>query len=58
MDRISNSEVDNGALHNVESFVLGRLSSNHDTRGDISVSIGEIEGIHRHHNVPPVGSSH
>jgi hypothetical protein len=42
MDKISNSEDDNGALHNVESFVLDRLSSKHDSRGDASVSIGEL----------------
>ncbi len=42
MDKISNSEDDNGALHNVEGFVLDRLSSKYDSRGDTSVSIGEL----------------
>ena len=42
MDKISNSEDDNGALHNVESFVLGRLSYKYDSRGNTSVSIGEL----------------
>ncbi|MBA3978418.1 MAG: hypothetical protein H0X50_09555 [Nitrosopumilus sp.] len=42
MDKISNSEDDNGALHNVESFVLDRLSSKYDSRGDTSISIGEL----------------
>jgi hypothetical protein len=42
MDKTSNSDDENGALHNVESFVLDRLSSKHDTRGDTSISIGEL----------------
>ncbi len=42
MDKISNSEDDNGALHNVESFVLDRLSSKYESRGDTSISIGEL----------------
>ncbi len=42
MDKISNSEDDNGALHNVEGFVLDRLSSKYYSRGDTSVSIGEL----------------
>ena len=42
MDKMSNSEDDNGALHNVEGFVLDRLSSKYDSRGDTSVSIGEL----------------
>ncbi len=42
MDKTSNSEDDNGALHNVESFVLDRLSSKHDSRGEPSISIGEL----------------
>ena len=42
MDKISNSEDDNGALHNVESFVLDRLSPKYDSRSDTSVSTGEL----------------
>ncbi len=42
MDKISNSEDDNGILHNVENFVLDRLSSKYDSRGETSVSIGEL----------------
>ncbi len=44
MDKMSNSEEDNGALHNVEGFVLDRLSSKYDSRGDTSISIGELMG--------------
>jgi hypothetical protein len=42
MDKISNSEDDNGALHNVESFLLDRLTSKYDSRGHTSVSIIEL----------------
>ena len=42
MDKISNSEDDNGAFHNVECFVLDRLSSKHDSEGDPLVSIGDL----------------
>ena len=42
MDKTSNSDDENGALHNVESFVLDRLSSKNDTRGSTSISIGEL----------------
>ncbi len=43
MGKISNSEDDNGALHNVEGFVLDRLSSKYESRGDdTSISIGEL----------------
>jgi|SoiMethySBSTD1v2_1073268.scaffolds.fasta_scaffold901430_1 hypothetical protein len=45
MDKISNSEDDNGALHNVEGFVLDRLSSKHDSGGDPLVGIGDLESI-------------
>jgi len=45
MDKMSNSKDDNGALHNVEGFVLDRLSSKYDSRGDEpSISIGELMG--------------
>jgi hypothetical protein len=43
MDKISNSEDGDGALHNVESFVLDRLSSSYDPSGEPSIiSIGEL----------------
>ncbi len=42
MDKISSSENDNGALHNVEGFVLDRLSSKYDSIGEPSISIGEL----------------
>ncbi|MBA3978041.1 MAG: hypothetical protein H0X50_07625 [Nitrosopumilus sp.] len=42
MDKISSSENDNGALHNVEGFVLDRLSSKYDSRDEPSISIGEL----------------
>lgn len=42
MDIISNSEDDNGALHNVESFVLERLLSVHNSGGDPLISIGDL----------------
>ena len=42
MDKTSNSEDENRALHNAEGFVLDRLSSKFDSRGDTSVSIGEL----------------
>jgi hypothetical protein len=43
MDKTSNSDDENGALHNVESFVLDRLSSKYDSRGGTSISIGELK---------------
>ena len=42
MDKISNSDNDNGALHNVEGFVLDRLSPKQDSEGDPLVSIGDL----------------
>ena len=43
MDKTPNSEDDNGALHNVEGFVLDRLYSKYESRGDNpSISIGEL----------------
>ena len=42
MGKTSNSDDENGALHNVESFVLDRLSSKYDSRGSTSISIGEL----------------
>ncbi|HYO05391.1 MAG TPA: hypothetical protein VER14_00225 [Phototrophicaceae bacterium] len=43
MDKTSSYDDDeNGALHNVKSFVLGRLSSKYDSRGGTSISIGEL----------------
>ncbi|MEJ7642895.1 MAG: hypothetical protein WKF36_11990 [Candidatus Nitrosocosmicus sp.] len=44
MDKMSNSEDDNGALHNVEGFVLDMLSSKYGSRGHPSISIGELMG--------------
>jgi hypothetical protein len=41
MDKKSNSDNDNGALHNVEGFVLDRLSK-HDLGGDPLISIGDL----------------
>ena len=42
MDKISNSDNDNGALHNVEGFVLDRLSPKQDSEADPLVSIGDL----------------
>ena len=42
MDKISNSDNDNGALHNVEGFVLDRLSPKQDPGGDPLVGIGDL----------------
>ena len=42
MDKTSNSDDENGALHNVESFVLDKLSSKYDSGGSTSISIGEL----------------
>lgn len=42
MDKTSNSEDDNGALHNAESFVLDKLSSKYDPRGNSLIGIGEL----------------
>ena len=47
MDKISNSEYDNGVRHNVEGFVLDRLSSKHDPGGDPLVGIGDLSAIGR-----------
>ena len=41
---MSNSEDDNGALHNVEGFVLDRLSSKYESKGNPSISVGELMG--------------
>lgn len=41
MDKISNSDNDNVALHNVEGFVLDRLSK-HDSGGDPLIRIGDL----------------
>ena len=45
MDKISSYEDENGALHNVESFVLDRLLSRNalEERGS-SINIGELMG--------------
>jgi hypothetical protein len=43
MDKISNSQDDAGAIHNVESFVLEKLSTQHALEGDNSlVNIKEL----------------
>ncbi len=42
MDKISSSENDNGALHNVEGFVLDKLLSKYGSMGEPSISIGEL----------------
>ena len=42
MDKISNSEDDNVALHNVEGFVLDRLLPKQDSGGDPLVGIGDL----------------
>jgi predicted transcriptional regulator len=42
MDKISNSEHETRSLHNVESFVLDRLLTEHISKGDPSISIGEL----------------
>jgi hypothetical protein len=43
MDKISNSHNEEGALHNVESFILEKLSSQHASEGDTSsVNIKEL----------------
>ena len=43
MDKISSSEDETGALHNVESFVLDRLLTQHtSTGGNSSINIGEM----------------
>ncbi len=43
MDKISNSQDEAGALHNVESFVLEKLSTQHALEGDTtSVNITEL----------------
>ena len=42
MDKTSSIENDNGALHNVEGFVLERLSTKYDPRGEPPTSIGEL----------------
>jgi len=40
MDKLSMDEEDSGALHNVESFVLDRLLTQHASASDPSISIG------------------
>ncbi|TVP40178.1 hypothetical protein [Candidatus Nitrosocosmicus arcticus] len=42
MDKLSMDEEDNGALHNVESFVLDRLLTQHASASDPSINIGEL----------------
>lgn len=42
MDKISIDEYDRGALHNVESFVLDRLLTQHASAGDHSINIREL----------------
>jgi hypothetical protein len=43
MDKISNSQDEAGALHNVESFILEKLSSQQASEGDTpSVNIKEL----------------
>lgn len=42
MDKISSYEYDNGALHNVESFVLDRLLSQNAIEGETSINIDEL----------------
>jgi predicted transcriptional regulator len=42
MDKLSMDEEDNGALHNVESFVLDRLLTQHASVNDPSISMGEL----------------
>jgi predicted transcriptional regulator len=42
MDKISNSEHETRALRNVESFVLDRLLTEHISKGDPSINIGEL----------------
>ena len=43
MDKIFDSEDETRALHNVESFVLDRLLTQHTSaRGDSSINIGEL----------------
>ncbi len=43
MDKISDSEDETRALHNVESFVLDRLLTQHiSAGGDSSINIGEL----------------
>ncbi|CAN5870407.1 hypothetical protein BH23THE1_BH23THE1_27690 [soil metagenome] len=43
MDKVSSSEDETGALHNVESFVLDKLLTRHTSAGsDSSINIGEL----------------
>lgn len=45
MDKISDPEDETQALHNVESFVLDRLLTQHiSAGGDSSINIGELMG--------------
>ena len=44
MDKLSMDEEDNDALHNVESFVLDRLSTQHASASDHSISMGILTG--------------
>ncbi len=43
MDKVSSSEDETGALHNVESFVLDKLLTQHiSAGGDPSINMGEL----------------
>lgn len=44
MDKISNydDEIDKGALHNVESFVLDKLLTQHTSQSGPIINIGEL----------------
>jgi hypothetical protein len=42
MDKLSMDEEDNGALHNVESFVLDRLLTQQLSASDHSISMGVL----------------
>ena len=42
MDKISNSQDETRALHNIESFVLERLLTQHASGGDPLINIGDL----------------
>ena len=42
MEKISNSQDETGALHNVENFVLDKLLAQHATEDDHSINIREL----------------
>ena len=42
MDKISDSQDETGALHNVENFVLDKLLTQHATEDDHSINIREL----------------